>query len=108
LGYFTPYEVHGELAEKRREQRSAVLKQAFERNPQRFVRGMPKPALLPAAAWINKPKEISRTDDAVAENSLTTGIDQKNDFHTSPLTNDRPLVRGMGRAENLPSEHGVV
>jgi putative transposase len=107
LGYFTPYEVHYGLAEKRQDQRSAVLKQAFEKNPQRFVHGLPKPARLPTAAWINKPKEISRTDDAVAENSLTTGIEQKNGFHTSPLTNDQAVVRGMGKVENQPSSDVV-
>lgn len=103
LGYFTPYEVHYGLAEKRRDQRSAVLKEAFERNPQRFVRGVPNPAPLPIAAWINKPKELP-SSDGQAQNSQMTGIEQKNGFNRSPLTNDRPPVRGMGRAENQPSE----
>ena len=74
LGYLTPYEVHLGLAEKRREQRAEVLKQAFERNPHRFVRGLPKPPLLPAAAWINKPREMSQTECAEVVNSSTTGI----------------------------------
>jgi putative transposase len=95
LGYFTPYEVHYGLAEKRWDQRSAVLKEAFERNPQRFVRGVPKPAPLPVAAWINKPKELPPSDGQ-AQNSQMTGIEQKNGFIRSPLTNDRPPVRGMG------------
>src|SRR5439155_7355304 len=62
LGYLTPYEVHYGLAEKRREQRAGVLQVAYEKNPQRFVRGLPRPALLPTAAWINKPKEMPRTE----------------------------------------------
>jgi putative transposase len=62
LGYLTPYEVHYGLAQARREQRAGVLQEAFEKNPQRFVRGLPKPALLPTAAWINRPKEIPRTE----------------------------------------------
>lgn len=62
LGYLTPHEVHYGLAHRRRDQRAGVLQQAYERNPQRFVRGLPQPALLPTAVWINKPKEISRTE----------------------------------------------
>jgi putative transposase len=108
LGYFTPYEVHCGLAEKRREQRSEVLKQAFERNPQRFVRGVPKPASLPAAAWINKPKELPPIQSAQALNLSMTDIEQKNSFIRSPLSNDQPSVRDMGRVENLPSEDLVV
>lgn len=108
LGYLTPYEVHYGLAEKRREQRAAVLQQAYERNPQRFVRGLPKPALLPTAAWINKPKEMPRTESPEVGNSLMTGIEQKNGFHNWPITNDQPLGRGMARGENQPSEDLVV
>lgn len=77
LGYLTPYEVHYGLAEKRREQRAAVLKEVFEKNPQRFVHGLPTPALLPTAAWINKPEEISPTENAEVVNSLIPGIEQK-------------------------------
>jgi putative transposase len=95
LGYLTPYEVHCGLAQKRREQRAGVLQVAYERNPQRFVRGMPKPALLPTAAWINKPKEISRTQNAEAMNSSMTGVEQKNGFHNCSITNDQPSGRDI-------------
>src|SRR5881296_250132 len=80
LGYLTPYDVHYGLAEKRREHREAVLKEAFGKNPQRFVRGLPKPALLPTAAWINKPKDIPQTESALVDNSLITVVEQKNGF----------------------------
>lgn len=108
LGYLTPYEVHYGLAEKRREQRAAVLKEAFERNPQRFVRGLPQPVLLPTAAWINKPQEMSRTESAVAVNSLTMDIEQKNGFHNCPITNDRQSAKDLPRGENHPSEDLVL
>ena len=108
LGYLTPYEVHYGLAQKRREQRAGVLKEAFEKNPQRFVRGLPEPALLPTAAWINQPKEMFRTESAEAVNSLMVGIEQKNGFHRSPITNDQTSARGMARGENQPSEDIVV
>jgi len=77
LGYLTPYEVHYGLVQKRREQRTMVLQHAYERHPQRFVRGLPKPALLPTAAWINKPKEISRIESAEVVNAAMTDIDEK-------------------------------
>jgi len=106
LGYLTPYEVHYGLAAKRREQRALVLKEAYENNPERFVRGLPKPALLPTAAWINKPKEIPRTESPEVGNSLMTGIEQKNGFHNCPITNDQPSGRGIARGENQLSEDG--
>ena len=108
LGYLTPYEVHYGLAEKRREQRAGVLQVAYEKNPQRFVRGLPKPALLPAAAWINRPKEISSTASAKGVNPSMDDIEQKNDLIRSPLTNDRLSMRGIGRAENHSGEDVVV
>jgi putative transposase len=103
LGYLTPHDVHYGLAEKRREQRSVVLQQAFEKNPERFVRGIPTPAPLPVAAWINKPKEPLSIESEVQKSSIGD-IEQKNSFHKSPLTNDRLSTRGMGRGENQPSE----
>jgi hypothetical protein len=57
-----------------------------------------------AAAWINKPEEMPRTEIPEVQNSLITDIEQKNELIRSPITNDRPLVRDMGRAENQPSE----
>jgi putative transposase len=107
LGYLKPYEVHYGLAEKRREQRAAVLEQAYERNPQRFVRGLPKPALVPVAAWINKPREMPRPESSAALISLTAGIEQKNGFHKCPITNDQRSGKGMARGENqLSKEQG--
>lgn len=108
LGYLTPYEVHYGLAEGRREQRAAVLQQAYERNPHRFVRGLPQPALLPTAVWINKPTEMSRTESPELANSSVMAIEQENGFHNCPITNDQPSGRGMARGENQLSEDPVV
>lgn len=104
LGYLTPYEVHYGLAQKRREQRTAVLQVAYEKNPQRFVHGLPKPALLPTAAWINKPKETSGTESAEVKNLSMTGIEQKNGFHNCLITNDQSSGRDLARVENQLSE----
>ena len=108
LGYLTPNEVHYGLAANRREQRAGILKQAYEKNPQRFVCGLPSPALLPTAAWINKPKEISRTESPEVMNSSMTGIEQKNGFHNCPITNDQLPGRDLARGRNQPSEDRVL
>jgi putative transposase len=108
LGYLTPYEVHYGLAEKRREQRAGVLQQAYEKYPQRFVRGLPNPALLPTAAWINKPKEISGTERADVMNSSIAGIEQKNGFHNCAITNHRPSARDLAKGKNQLSEDLIV
>ena len=55
LGWMTPADVHYGRAEAKRERRAAVLAGAYEAHPERFVRGMPKPAALPKEAWINPP-----------------------------------------------------
>jgi putative transposase len=62
LGYLTPHEVHVGLAEQHRQERSSVLQEAFEKNPERFIRGLPKPPALPEQVWINKPKEITTSN----------------------------------------------
>jgi putative transposase len=108
LGYLTPYEVHYGLAQKRREQRAVVLTEAYERNPQRFVRGLPKPALLPTAAWINKPKEIPPAESAAILNPSITVIEQKNGFHNCPITDDQGPDRGMARGEIQSNQDRVV
>lgn len=33
-----------------------VLQAAYLRNPERFVKGLPKPSQLPEMVWINPPK----------------------------------------------------
>jgi putative transposase len=43
------------MAEKVVEERKGVLKVAFEAHPERFVKGVPLPPVLPKAAWINPP-----------------------------------------------------
>jgi putative transposase len=55
IGLMTPEQVHYHLANLLTENRSAVLKAAFERNPRRFKGKLPKPPELPKAVWINRP-----------------------------------------------------
>ena len=80
LGYLTPHEVHFGLAEQRRQKRALVLREAFEKNPERFVRGLPKPPALPEQVWINKPREVPtgiQNEPTSADNLLVSGVDPK-------------------------------
>ncbi len=56
LGLLTPADVHFGRAAERLQQRQFVLTQAYDQHPERFVRGLPHPATLPEAVWINPPK----------------------------------------------------
>jgi putative transposase len=57
IGLHTPADVHYGRAEAIRDQRGAVLLDAYAEHPERFVRKIPTPPALPIAAWINQPKE---------------------------------------------------
>ena len=56
LALLTPADVHYGRAEQILEQRAAVLRIAFEANPERFKGRVPSPGVLPEAVWINPPK----------------------------------------------------
>ena len=55
IGYLTPEQVHFGLSQRIFKERQAVLRRAYQRHPDRFKQGIPKPLPLPEAAWINKP-----------------------------------------------------
>ncbi len=67
LGLLTPANVHAGQGEAVRQERQAVLQQAFQAHPDRFVHGAPQPDKLPPAAWINPPKSSP-------DQSLTTPV----------------------------------
>ena len=56
IAMLTPHDVHHGHAQQRLKQRELTLRQACERNPQRFVRGEPGPQTLPEQVWINPPE----------------------------------------------------
>jgi putative transposase len=56
LGLMPPAVVHYGKAERVRAQRRQVLSAAYAEHPERFVRGLPSVAEVPAAVWINAPK----------------------------------------------------
>jgi putative transposase len=63
LGYHTAHDVHYGLAAARQAHRADVLMAAYAARPDRFVRGLPTPAPLPTAAWINPPKLLTLSED---------------------------------------------
>jgi len=53
IGMMTPEAMHYGWAKELQSRRAAVLRGAYERHPERFPRGVPRPWKLPTAAWIN-------------------------------------------------------
>jgi putative transposase len=55
IALLTPEALHYGGAEQLIQRRQEVLTQAFQRNPERFVRAHPRPPAQPTAVWINPP-----------------------------------------------------
>jgi putative transposase len=62
IAYLTPAQVHRGEVESVIARREAAMREAYERHPERFVRGMPKVALPPEAVWINAPEPEKATE----------------------------------------------
>ncbi len=63
IGLMTPYAVHYGLAPQIIAARKATLLAAYERHPERFVRKVPQPPIVPEAAWINPPPKKTTLQD---------------------------------------------
>jgi putative transposase len=71
IGLLTPEAVHYGRGQVIVQNRASVLEQAYVANPERFVRGIPRPPALPIAAWINPPEDqASMFGQAVAGRGL--------------------------------------
>lgn len=57
IGLMTPADVHYGHAKEIIHRRQTVLQEAYQKNPERFVKGMPTAPQLPEAVWINPPKK---------------------------------------------------
>jgi len=53
LSMLTPHHVHYGRAEVMLAQRQHILDAPWAKHPKRFVRGQPKPGVLPEAVWVN-------------------------------------------------------
>ena len=58
IGLLTPADVHFGRTRAMLDQRQQVLQSAYQKNPERFVKGVSIPAQLPLAVWINPPKTM--------------------------------------------------
>jgi len=111
LGFLTALEVHLGRAQQRIEERALVLERAFETNPERFVRGVPKPPALPQEVWINKPREKQNDDGrgGRADDFGCSGpvievhgqVKSENGFYNCLISNDRESGRDLGRGHTI-------
>ena len=90
LGLLTPFDVHYGLAETRIAERRRVLEAAFEAHPERFPRGVPKPALLPTEVWINNPTGAKLVPGAVV--ALETRSDRSRGASAATGTAATPAI----------------
>jgi len=63
LGLLTPADVHFGRGPAVLAQRQLVLAAAYQKNPQRFVKGQPVSFQLPSAVWINPPKPLLKLEE---------------------------------------------
>ena len=61
IGFHTPASVYYGTADQIRAQRAAVLDDAYQAHPERFVHGRPAPPPLPDTVYINPPQEAIGT-----------------------------------------------
>jgi putative transposase len=61
LALHTPADVHDGRAEQVRATRQRALDEAYQANPERFVKRPPQAPRLPKAVWINPPKSSEET-----------------------------------------------
>ena len=85
LGLLTPAVVHTGRAETVRQKRQAVLRQAYQAHPERFTKGLPRPAKLPEAAWINAPKAATAEAPTVPANSSSAAVAAPADLRYTPV-----------------------
>jgi putative transposase len=67
IALMTPEAVHYGRAEALQAERQRILAAAYQAHPERFVGRPPVPPALPAAVWINPPKELSAEKETAAQ-----------------------------------------
>jgi len=77
IGLMTPASVHYGTSDEIWNERKKVLEMAFNKHPERFVKGAPLPPKLPREVWINKPVKPpenikhAKTENKRKENKTT-------------------------------------
>ena len=102
LGLHTPLDVHLGRADARNAARSIVLGAAFRTHPERFVRGMPAPAEVPKAVWINKPiaPAAASTADPEAARAIPRAVE-------TPINSPRSAETAGGISLSFAQTHPV-
>ena len=67
IGLLTPGSLHFGQATDILDTRKETLKQAWQQHPERFVNGVPAPAELPKAVWINPPNRATQANEKKRE-----------------------------------------
>lgn len=63
IAMFTPEQVHYKMWIPAFNRRNEVVKKAFEKNPERFVKGISTIPIVPQTVWINKPTNESENKE---------------------------------------------
>jgi putative transposase len=105
LGLLTPALVHTGRAEIVRQKRQAVLRQAYQAHPERFPKGLPRPARLPEAVWINPPKSAAAAEPDRGSPAAVAG---STDLRYTPPggSEDRATLRSDSSAESVDGVAG--
>lgn len=108
LGLLTPAVVHTGRAETVRHQRQAVLRQAYQAHPERFTKGPPRPAQLPAAVWINAPKSGPVEAPTGPANGSSAAVAAPAELRYTPVggPEDRATLRSDSSAESVDGVTG--
>lgn len=108
LGLLTPASVHTGRAETVRQKRQAVLRQAYQAHPERFPQGLPQPAPLPAAAWINAPKADTGEAPPGPASNCSAAVAAPLDLRYTPGggPEDRATLRSDSSAASVDSVAG--
>lgn len=77
IGLITPASLHHGLAEGIIAARTGTLSLAYAARPERFVNGIPRPAQLPTAAWINPPARSSQSTKKGLQKSIVLKAHKK-------------------------------
>lgn len=108
LGLLTPALVHTGQAETVRHKRQAVLWQAYQAHPERFTKGPPRPAQLPAAVWINAPKAAPAEAPTAPAERRSAAVAAPAELRYTPVggPEDRATLRSDSSAASVDGVAG--
>lgn len=81
IGLLTPSSLHYGQCEEIIDSRKQTLYAAWEKNPERFVNGIPKPGEIPQAVWINAPNRASEPKNEAPEANCPGAPDEASLTH---------------------------